>query len=133
MIDLSHGILILDYGSQYTQLIARRVREARVYCEIHPPTVSAAWIRERRPRGIILSGGPSSVYGADAPTADPGLLEALQAAGRASPDSFVGATAREGRLYCRVRLQRGCVRRAGPLAEHSSVVPIVEAARADRV
>jgi GMP synthase (glutamine-hydrolysing) len=70
MIDLSHGILILDYGSQYTQLIARRVREARVYCEIHPPTVSVDWIRQRRPRGIILSGGPNSVYDEGAPRLD---------------------------------------------------------------
>jgi GMP synthase (glutamine-hydrolysing) len=75
MIDLSHGILILDYGSQYTQLIARRVREARVYCEIHPPTVSADWIRERRPRGIILSGGPNSVYDEGAPQLDGGVLQ----------------------------------------------------------
>ncbi len=70
MIDLSHGILILDFGSQFTQLIARRVREARVYCEIHPSTVSAAWIREQRPRGIILSGGPNSVYDEGAPLLD---------------------------------------------------------------
>jgi GMP synthase (glutamine-hydrolysing) len=72
---LERGILILDYGSQYTQLIARRVREARVYCEIHPPGVTAAWVRERRPRGIILSGGPSSVYDEGAPGIDPGILE----------------------------------------------------------
>jgi GMP synthase (glutamine-hydrolysing) len=76
MIDLSHGILVLDYGSQYTQLIARRVREARVYCEIHPPTVTAEWIRERRPKGIILSGGPSSVYEDGAPQLVPGLVDA---------------------------------------------------------
>jgi GMP synthase (glutamine-hydrolysing) len=75
MIDLSHGILILDYGSQYTQLIARRVREARVYCEIHAPTVSADWIRERRPRGIILSGGPNSVYDDGAPQLDRAVVE----------------------------------------------------------
>jgi GMP synthase (glutamine-hydrolysing) len=68
-------ILILDFGSQYTQLIARRVREERVYSEIHPPTVSLDWIREWKPKGIILSGGPSSVYGGDVPTADPELLE----------------------------------------------------------
>ena len=74
MIDLSHGILILDYGSQYTQLIARRIREARVYCEIHPPTVTADWVRERQPRGLILSGGPNSVYEDGAPQAVPGLL-----------------------------------------------------------
>ncbi len=68
-------VLILDLGAQYTQLIARRVREAHVYCEIHPPTRDLAWIRAFAPLGIILSGGPSSVYDADAPTADPGLLE----------------------------------------------------------
>ncbi len=68
-------ILILDYGSQYTQLIARRVREERVYSEIHPPTRTLEWIREWEPRGIILSGGPSSVYSEDVPTADPALLE----------------------------------------------------------
>ena len=67
-------ILILDFGSQFTQLIARRVREARVYSEIHPATRSVEWIREWRPAGIILSGGPNSVYDADAPTVDPALL-----------------------------------------------------------
>jgi GMP synthase (glutamine-hydrolysing) len=69
------GILIIDFGSQYTQLIARRVREQRVYCEIHPPSRSMDWIRSWRPRGIILSGGPNSVYGEGVPTADPALLE----------------------------------------------------------
>ena len=68
-------ILILDYGSQFTQLIARRVREARVYSEIHPPTRSLDWIREWRPTGIILSGGPSSVYEENVPSADPALLD----------------------------------------------------------
>jgi GMP synthase (glutamine-hydrolysing) len=68
-------ILILDYGSQYTQLIARRVREAHVYCEIHPPTRDAAWIEAFAPKGIVLSGGPSSVFDAGAPTVDPALLE----------------------------------------------------------
>ena len=58
----SNRILIIDYGSQFTQLIARRIREERVYCEIHPPTRSVEWIREWAPSGIILSGGPSSVY-----------------------------------------------------------------------
>jgi GMP synthase (glutamine-hydrolysing) len=67
-------ILIIDYGSQFTQLIARRIREERVYCEIHPPTRSLDWIRDWRPKGIILSGGPSSVYGEDVPTADLELL-----------------------------------------------------------
>ena len=68
-------ILILDYGSQFTQLIARRVREAHVYCEIHPPTRDLAFIRHFDPRGIILSGGPSSVFDPGAPSADPELLE----------------------------------------------------------
>jgi GMP synthase (glutamine-hydrolysing) len=69
------GILIIDFGSQYTQLIARRVREAHVYCEIHPPNRTIEWIRAWAPRGIILSGGPASVYGENVPTADPALLE----------------------------------------------------------
>jgi GMP synthase (glutamine-hydrolysing) len=72
---MSSRILILDYGSQYTQLIARRVREARVYSEIHPPTRTLDWVREWGPTGIILSGGPNSVYGENVPTADPALLE----------------------------------------------------------
>jgi GMP synthase (glutamine-hydrolysing) len=71
----SQRVLIVDFGSQYTQLIARRVREAHVYCEIHPPTSDLEWIRAFRPVGIILSGGPNSVYGDDVPTADPRLLE----------------------------------------------------------
>ena len=60
-------ILILDFGSQYTQLIARRVREQGVYCEIHPFHLSANEIAKRNPKGVILSGGPSSVTDEDAP------------------------------------------------------------------
>ena len=70
----ANRILILDYGSQFTQLIARRIREERVYCEIHPHTRTPEWIREWGPKGIVLSGGPSSVYGEDVPTSDPALL-----------------------------------------------------------
>jgi GMP synthase (glutamine-hydrolysing) len=70
MSNLDRGILILDFGSQFTQLIARRIREARVYCEIQPHTVTASWVRERHPRGIVLSGGPSSVYDEGAPLLD---------------------------------------------------------------
>jgi GMP synthase (glutamine-hydrolysing) len=69
------GILILDFGSQFTQLIARRVREAHVYSEIHPASRSLEWIRAWKPRGIILSGGPSSVYDEGAPLAPKELLE----------------------------------------------------------
>ncbi|MDQ6926848.1 MAG: glutamine-hydrolyzing GMP synthase [Candidatus Eremiobacteraeota bacterium] len=72
---MSSRILILDYGSQYTQLIARRVREARVYSEIHPPTRTLDWVRAWSPTGIILSGGPNSVYGENVPTADLALLD----------------------------------------------------------
>src|SRR5215470_3622972 len=57
----AHRILILDFGAQYTQLIARRVRELGVYCEIHPWDMSDAGVRALRPRGVILSGGPESV------------------------------------------------------------------------
>lgn len=60
-------IVILDFGSQYTQLIARRVREAHVYCEIHPYNLDPAQLRALEPAGVILSGGPSSVYDRDAP------------------------------------------------------------------
>ncbi len=68
-------ILILDFGSQYTQLIARRVREAQVYCEIHPFNVSSQKIKEFSPKGIILSGGPATVFEKDAPLAEHGILD----------------------------------------------------------
>jgi GMP synthase (glutamine-hydrolysing) len=69
-------ILILDFGAQYAQLIARRVREARVYCELHPHDVPDAFIREFNPRGIILSGGPASVYEDETPRAPKAVWEA---------------------------------------------------------
>jgi len=62
----SEKILILDFGSQYTQLIARRVRECHVYCELHPFDMALSDIQAFRPTGIILSGGPKSVYEAGA-------------------------------------------------------------------
>jgi GMP synthase (glutamine-hydrolysing) len=68
-------ILILDFGSQYTQLIARRVREASVYCELHPNDVSEQFIREFAPSGIILSGGPSSVYEEETPRAPDAVFQ----------------------------------------------------------
>ncbi|MCU0834751.1 MAG: glutamine-hydrolyzing GMP synthase [Chromatiaceae bacterium] len=71
----SDRVLILDFGSQYTQLIARRVREAGVYCELHPWDMDAAQIRDFAPKGVILSGGPQSVHEAETPRADPLVLE----------------------------------------------------------
>jgi GMP synthase (glutamine-hydrolysing) len=67
-------ILILDFGSQYTQLIARRVRECQIYSEIHPYSMGLEAIRSFSPRGIILSGGPASVYEKDAPHSDPAIF-----------------------------------------------------------
>jgi len=60
-------ILVLDFGSQYTQLIARRIRESKVYCEIHPFNIPLEKIIALKPEGIILSGGPASVYQENAP------------------------------------------------------------------
>jgi GMP synthase (glutamine-hydrolysing) len=70
-------ILILDFGSQYTQLIARRVRELHVYCEIHPFDISLDALRALEPAGIILSGGPASVYDAEAPQPRAEVLDVL--------------------------------------------------------
>ncbi|HMJ56457.1 MAG TPA: glutamine-hydrolyzing GMP synthase [Polyangiaceae bacterium] len=68
-------VLILDFGAQYAQLIARRIRESHVYCEVHPHSLSLAKIRALGPKAIVLSGGPSSVYAPDAPTADDALFD----------------------------------------------------------
>ena len=74
MMEHLERILILDFGSQYTQLIARRVRELGVFSEIRPYSITPAELAQIQPKGIILSGGPSSVYGAEAPLPDPALL-----------------------------------------------------------
>src|SRR5438445_4447371 len=71
----SEEVVVLDYGGQYSQLIARRVRECGVFSELLPHHVGAAEVARRKPRGIILSGGPASVYAPDAPRLDPALLE----------------------------------------------------------
>jgi len=78
-------IIILDFGSQYTQLIARRVREAGVFSEIHPCTVDLDEIAALEPKGLILSGGPCSVYDDAAPQLDPGLLDMTRADGSPMP------------------------------------------------
>lgn len=99
-------VLILDFGSQYTQLIARRVRELNVYCEIHPYNVPVNRFSEHPPKGIILSGGPKSVYDNDAPVLNLEYLElgipilgicyGLQSLAHAiSPDSVAKADKRE--------------------------------------
>ncbi|HLR89966.1 MAG TPA: glutamine-hydrolyzing GMP synthase [Balneolaceae bacterium] len=99
-------ILILDFGSQYTQLIARRLRELNVYCEIHPYNTPPASIGDNFPKGIILSGGPRSVYDDDAPALNLDYLEmgipvlgicyGLQALAHSlSPDSVEKADKRE--------------------------------------
>ena len=68
-------VLVVDFGAQYAQLIARRVREANVYSEIVPHTITADEVAARKPAGIVLSGGPSSVYEPGSPSLDPGILE----------------------------------------------------------
>ena len=68
-------VLILDFGGQYNQLIARRVRENHVYCEVHPYTMSPDEIRSFDPLALIFTGGPGSVYDPAAPHADPGVFE----------------------------------------------------------
>ncbi|MBC7105340.1 MAG: gamma-glutamyl-gamma-aminobutyrate hydrolase family protein, partial [Firmicutes bacterium] len=105
-------VVVLDFGGQYTQLIARRVRECRVFCEILPYDTPVDRLLARRPRGLILSGGPASVYGPGAPAVDPhvyGLdvpvlgicygmqLMARQLGGTVEPGAF--------REYGRVRLE----------------------------
>src|SRR4030042_6237180 len=67
-------VIILDFGSQYTQLIARRIREQKVYCEIHPYTLSPEAIKGNSTKGIVLSGGPASVYDKGAPRGDAELF-----------------------------------------------------------
>src|SRR5215475_5082401 len=68
-------ILILDFGGQYTQLIGRRIREANVYTEIVPFNTPLRDIQEAQPKGIVLSGGPASVYETDAPICDSGIFK----------------------------------------------------------
>lgn len=68
-------VIVLDFGGQYNQLIARRVRECNVYCEVHPYDLSLEKIKEMNPKGIIFTGGPNSVYGEDSPICDKAIFE----------------------------------------------------------
>ncbi|MBN1394899.1 MAG: glutamine-hydrolyzing GMP synthase [Pirellulales bacterium] len=106
-------VLVLDFGSQYAQLIARRVRQQHVYCEIVRHDIAAARIRELDPRGLILSGGPASVYQAGAPKCDEdifqlglpilGICYGMQLACQALGGEVHNYPAREyGRAHCRV-------------------------------
>ena len=134
-------ILILDYGSQFTQLIARRIREASVYCEIHPASKGSdlAFIRQFDPKGIILSGGPSSVFDPDAPTADPALLDlglpvlgicyGMQLVARLAGGKVVPSNEREyGRAEITIRENKGLFGGFEPRA-----TAIVWASHGDRV
>jgi GMP synthase (glutamine-hydrolysing) len=115
---IDEKVVVLDFGSQYAQLIARRVREQQVYCEIVRHDISAARLREIAPRGIILSGGPSSVYEAGAPKCDVelfklgipvlGICYGMQLACEALGGKVESAPAREyGRAQVRVTAPTG--------------------------
>jgi len=134
-------ILILDYGSQFTQLIARRIREASVYCEIHPASMGLdlAFIRAFDPKGIILSGGPNSVFDEGAPTADPAILDlgipilgicyGMQLVARLSGGKVVPSNQREyGRAEIAIRENKGLYAGFEPRA-----TAIVWASHGDRV
>src|SRR5271154_6747542 len=71
----SERVLIFDFGSQYSQLIARRVREQNVFCQIVRHDLPAARVAELKPKGIIFSGGPASVYESNAPRCDPAIFD----------------------------------------------------------
>lgn len=111
-------ILVLDFGSQYAQLIARRVREQNVYCEIVRHTISADRLKELAPQGVILSGGPASVYETGAPHCDPqlfrlgipvlGICYGMQLACEALGGQVQSAPAREyGRAACQITQSTG--------------------------
>jgi GMP synthase (glutamine-hydrolysing) len=110
----SERVLIFDFGAQYAQLIARRVREQKVFCQLVRHDLSADRVAALKPRGLIFSGGPSSVYAAGAPLCDPGLFElgvpilgicyGMQLACQALGGEVRPAKSREfGRTHCRVQ------------------------------
>jgi len=103
-------VIVIDYGAQYAQLIARRVREASVYSEIMPHTASVEQVLARQPAAIILSGGPQSVYAPGAPQVDAALFDAgefadavkslTRAAELAPADASIRANLEEAVLSC---------------------------------
>ena len=110
-------IAILDFGSQFTQLVARRVRELQVYCEIFPPTTSDAALKDFAAAGYILSGGPQSVLDHDAPSINPGVIASEKPilgicyGMQAMMKHFGGGLERDGRREygaAKIRLQKDC-------------------------
>ncbi|MGH3975685.1 MAG: glutamine-hydrolyzing GMP synthase, partial [Pseudonocardiaceae bacterium] len=108
----SRAVLVVDFGAQYAQLIARRVREAQVYSEVVPHTTPVSELLAREPAAIVLSGGPASVYAPGAPRVDPALFEAgVPVLGicygfQAMADALGGAVQKTGtREYGRTDLQ----------------------------
>ena len=85
-------VIVLDFGSQYAQLIARRIRELHVYSELLPHDTPWAEIERRKPKAIVLSGGPASVYDEGAPQADPGPRHLLRAAADGAPARWRGGS-----------------------------------------
>src|SRR3984957_2577378 len=107
-------ILIFDFGSQYGQLIARRVREQNVFCQIVRNNITAERVRELKPSGIIFSGGPASVYEPGAPSCDPkifdlgipvlGICYGMQLACHLMGGKVMPGASREfGRAHCRIQ------------------------------
>src|SRR5271154_7551340 len=92
-------VLVVDFGAQYAQLIARRVRECHVYSEIVPSTMPVQAMLAKKPKAIILSGGPSSVYADGAPPAPAGLFHA----GLTGPGICYGFRLKIGQLGCTVQ------------------------------
>src|SRR6516225_6024892 len=112
------SILIFDFGSQYGQLIARRVREQNVFCQVVRHDLPAERVAELRPRGLIFSGGPASVYAPGAPHPDPrlfdlgvpvlGICYGMQLACQALGGEVHPAPSREfGRAFCHVQVPEG--------------------------
>ncbi|MGH9886592.1 MAG: glutamine-hydrolyzing GMP synthase, partial [bacterium] len=131
-------VVVVDYGSQYTQLIARRIRELHIYCEIVPPWVDTARVRALRPKALVLSGGPASVFAADAPKLNEEILElgvpvlgicyGMMLLAQHFGGSVEPATERE---YGRVELARSAV--ADPLFDGVPETSTVWMSHGDRV
>jgi len=88
------GVVVLDFGGQYTQLIARRIREQQVFSSVLPCSTTLDEIRKLEPTGIVLSGGPSSVYDPQAPNCDPAVLALVSRAGNLLRDAMAHPSAR---------------------------------------